>query len=164
MTQVQILPPVDLKAVLLIALLNPVSAVVAFWLGRWASEWQKLPVAAFAGALVGYAAVYLATWMGTGEIAHVARAAGGIFAAQFVIGLAWAFVGQRTRQSSLLSIWLVGTAIALVTVAVWAFAPVLAFAVLLAGGLGLLSLLMIELARGLRRWREGTGGGDRPGE
>jgi hypothetical protein len=61
---------------------------------------------------------------------------------------------------SVLRLWLAGTAIVLVLVAVWAFAPVLVFAALVTVGLGLLSLAMIRLARLLRRWREGAGRGD----
>lgn len=55
---------------------------------------------------------------------------------------------------TLLRLWLAATAIVLGAIAVWAFAPVLVFVVLLAAGLGLLSLAMIVLARALRRWRE----------
>jgi len=55
---------------------------------------------------------------------------------------------------TLLRIWFVGTAIALTTIAVWAFAPVLVFVVLLAAALGLACGAMIALARALRSWRE----------
>lgn len=59
-----------------------------------------------------------------------------------------------------LRLWLAGTAVVLAVLTVWAFAPVLVFAALLTGGLGLLSLAMIGLAHLLRRWREGPGRGD----
>jgi hypothetical protein len=170
----QLLIPVDPKAVLLIALLNPAVVVVAFWLGRMANQWQKVPVAAFAGALAGSAAVYLAVWMGYLEAwtrslaallgmeyaAPVGRASAGIFIAQFLVGLAWAWIGYGTRRSSLLHLWLVGTAVLLAAIAIWAFVPVLALALLLTAGLGLLSLVMVVLARLLQRWREGAGPGD----
>lgn len=55
---------------------------------------------------------------------------------------------------TLLRYWLAGTAIILLAIAVWALAPVLIFLVLLAGALGLASLGMIALARGLQTWRE----------
>ena len=45
--------PVDLRSVLLTALLNPVVVAVAFWMGATADQWQKLPLAAFAGAVAG---------------------------------------------------------------------------------------------------------------
>jgi hypothetical protein len=55
---------------------------------------------------------------------------------------------------TLLRYWLAATAILLTGLAVWALAPVLIFIMLLAGALGVLSLAMIGLARGLQRWRE----------
>jgi len=87
--------PVDLKAVLLTALLNPAVVVVAFWMGRNADQWQKLPVAAFAGALVGSALIYVAVWLGVAGIAGVGRAAAGVFIAQFGCGLVWGYAGYR---------------------------------------------------------------------
>jgi hypothetical protein len=85
--------PVDLKDVLLTALLNPGVIVVAFWMGRKANQWQKLPVAAFAAALVGSVLVYVAAWLGVARIAGIGWAASGIFVAQFIFGLAWAAAG-----------------------------------------------------------------------
>ena len=55
---------------------------------------------------------------------------------------------------TLLRLWLIGGVAIIVALAVWAFAPVLLFVVLLAAALGLLSALMIWLARGLQAWRE----------
>ncbi len=55
---------------------------------------------------------------------------------------------------TLLRYWLAGTTIILVALAVWAFAPVLIFFALLAGGLGFVALTMIALARGLQAWRD----------
>ena len=85
--------PVDLQAVVLTALLNPAVIVVAFWMGRRADQWQKLPVAAFAAALAGSAVVYLAARLGIAGLGSVGRAAAGIFTAQFLLGLAWACLG-----------------------------------------------------------------------
>lgn len=87
--------PVELKAVLLTALLNPAVIVVGFWLGRRADQWQKLPVAAFAAALVGSLLVYIAVRLGVTGVAGVGRAAAGVFIAQFLFGLAWAGAGYR---------------------------------------------------------------------
>jgi hypothetical protein len=87
--------PVELKAVLLTALLNPAVILVAFWLGRRADQWQKLPVAAFAAALVGSLLVYIAVRLGVTGVAGVGRAAAGVFIAQFLFGLAWAAAGYR---------------------------------------------------------------------
>ena len=85
--------PADLKVVVLVALLNPVVIAVAFWMGRSADQWQKLPVAAFAAALAGFLCVYVAAQLGIFGVADVGWAAGGIFTAQFVSGLVWAALG-----------------------------------------------------------------------
>jgi len=90
--------PVDLDVVLLTALLNPVVAIVAFWMGRSADQWQKLPLAAFAASLAGIAAVYVATRLGLGGLARTARAAAGIFIAQALLGLVWAYAGYRLAR------------------------------------------------------------------
>jgi hypothetical protein len=79
--------------VLLTALFNPAVIVVAFWMGRRADQWQKLPVAAFAGALAGSVAVYLAARLDIANLAGVGRAGAGIFTAQFFFGLLWACLG-----------------------------------------------------------------------
>lgn len=55
---------------------------------------------------------------------------------------------------TLLRYWLAASAIILTAIAVWALAPVLIFVGLLAAALGLVSLAMIALARGLQAWRD----------
>jgi hypothetical protein len=90
--------PVDLKSVLLTALLNPAVIIVALWMGGRADQWQKVPVAAFAAAAVGSAVVYVAVWLGVGGVAGVGRAAAGVFTAQFLFGLVWATAGYRFRR------------------------------------------------------------------
>ena len=55
---------------------------------------------------------------------------------------------------SLLRIWLWATVVVLAWLLVWAFAPVLVFLALLTLGIGLLSALMIDLARSLQKSRE----------
>ena len=87
--------PVDLKAVLLTALLNPVVVAVALWMGIGADQWQKVPLAAFVAAFAGSAAVYVAVQLGVSGIAGVGRAAAGVFIAQFLVGLLWAAAGYR---------------------------------------------------------------------
>ncbi|MBX9591089.1 MAG: hypothetical protein K2X43_17505 [Hyphomonadaceae bacterium] len=90
--------PVELKLVLLTALLNPAVIVVALWMGGMADQWQKLPIAAFAGALVGSALIYIAVRFGLTGIAGVGRAAAGVFIAQFAFGLVWAYLGFQLRR------------------------------------------------------------------
>jgi hypothetical protein len=87
--------PIDLVAVVLTALLNPGVILVAFWLGRRADQWQKLPVAAFTAALIGSVLVFIAVRLGIRGVAGVGRAAGGVFVAEFVFGLVWAWLGFR---------------------------------------------------------------------
>jgi hypothetical protein len=92
-----LLPPVDIASVLLTALLNPVVVVVAFWMGRSADQWQKVPVAAFAAAVLGSAVIYVAVRLGVTGLHGVGRAAAGVFIAEFLFGLAWAALGYRFR-------------------------------------------------------------------
>ena len=55
---------------------------------------------------------------------------------------------------TMLRLWLIGTSVALAALAVWAFAPVLLFVLLLTAALGVVSAVMIAIARALRAWRE----------
>jgi hypothetical protein len=55
---------------------------------------------------------------------------------------------------TVLRIWLIATGVVLAAMAVWAFAPVLVFMGLLAAALGLLSALMIWIARTLQARRD----------
>jgi hypothetical protein len=87
--------PVDLKSVVLAALLNPAVIAIAFWMGRNADQWQKLPVAAFAAALVGSLLLYLPTRLDMLGLGGLGRAAAGVFTTQFLVGLAWAYLGRR---------------------------------------------------------------------
>ena len=88
-------PPIDLTAVLLTALLNPAVIVVAFWMGRYADQRHKIPVAAFAAALAGSVVIYIAVRLGMTGPAQVGRAAAGVFIAQFLAALVWAYLGYR---------------------------------------------------------------------
>jgi glycerol uptake facilitator-like aquaporin len=90
-------PDVDVQAVILTALFNPAVIAVAFWMGRQADQWQKVPVAAFAGALIGSALIYIAVRLGFGSFVDVSRAAAGVFVAEFMFGLVWAAIGFRFK-------------------------------------------------------------------
>ena len=61
---------------------------------------------------------------------------------------------RAPRPVTMLRFWLIGTSVILATLAVWAFAPVLFFVLLLTAALGAVSAVMIGLARALRAWRE----------
>ena len=79
----------------MIGLLNPVVIAVAVGLGVSASQWQKLPVAAFAAACAGSLLIYLAVQLGILSLARIGNAPAGIFIAQFLFGLMWAAAGYR---------------------------------------------------------------------
>jgi hypothetical protein len=51
-------------------------------------------------------------------------------------------------------LWLAASGVVLALLAVWVFAPVLLFLGLVAAALGLMSAIMIGLARRLQAWRE----------
>jgi hypothetical protein len=53
-----------------------------------------------------------------------------------------------------LRLWLLGTGILLIALAVWALAPLLLFIVLLTAGIGVVSTLMIGIARRIEGWRQ----------
>jgi len=59
---------------------------------------------------------------------------------------------------TLLRLWLIGSSVILAGLAVWAFAPVLVFVLLLTAALGVASAAMIGLARALQAWRARRGG------
>ncbi|MEO1281011.1 MAG: hypothetical protein AAFR75_07820 [Pseudomonadota bacterium] len=86
------LQPFDPWPIVLVALLNPISAVVAFVMGRTADQWQKIIVAGFAAALAGYVGVWFATHFGFLPIKGIGQATG-VFMMQFVFGLIWAAIG-----------------------------------------------------------------------
>ena len=54
----------------------------------------------------------------------------------------------------MLRTWLIGTSVILGVLAVWAFAPVLVFVLLLTAALGVIAAVMIGIARALQAWRE----------
>jgi hypothetical protein len=84
---------VSLWLVMLFAALNPASIWVAVELGRRADQRGKLIVAAFAGALAGFALLYVLALVRLPFAMTAARAASGIVAASFVFCLAWAAIG-----------------------------------------------------------------------
>ena len=59
---------------------------------------------------------------------------------------------------SVLRIWLYGSAAIILAILVWTLAPVLFFILLLTAALGVVSAIMIGLARALQAWREGRWG------
>jgi hypothetical protein len=82
----------DPVTLVLLALLNPAVIAVAFWMGRHADQWQKLPVAAFAASLAGFVLFWLATFFGVLVVGSQGGASG-VVMLQFVFGLVWAGLG-----------------------------------------------------------------------
>ena len=60
--------------------------------------------------------------------------------------------------ATLLRLWLAASGIGLAVAAVWAFAPVVLFVLLLTAGLGVVAVLMIAIARRLESWRSRRAG------
>ncbi len=92
------LPPVDLWTVFFAALLNPVVLIVAILMGRRADQWQKVPVAGFAAAVIGSAVIYVLVRIGIMGGGTLGRAAAGIFIVQFLLGTLWAALAYAWEQ------------------------------------------------------------------
>jgi len=86
--------PFDPQTVVLLGALNPATIIVAFYLGRNADQWQKVPIAAFAGALAGFSLYWLAATIGIFSI-HALGGEAGMLMVGFVSGLIWAVIGYR---------------------------------------------------------------------
>lgn len=84
--------PFDPQTVLLIGALNPATIIVAFWLGRNADQWQKIPIAAFAGAFAGFLLYWLAATVGIFSI-HALGGEAGQLLVGFGTGLICALAG-----------------------------------------------------------------------
>ncbi len=88
------LQPFDPYGVLLVALLNPVVIAVAFLMGRDANQWQKVIVAGFAASCAGFLFLYALAFVRI-VIVKGFGAPTGVFVAQFVLGMIWAWIGYR---------------------------------------------------------------------
>ena len=93
-------PNFDPVSLLLIALLNPVVIAVAWIMGVRADQWQKLIVIAFAAALAGAAAVWVATFVGVLPPREMGSDAG-LFVFSMIYGFAIAVVAYVRRQHTL---------------------------------------------------------------
>lgn len=82
----------DPKTLLMIAALNPAVIIAGFVLGRKADQWQKLFVAAFAAALLGFLLYWIVSALGLLPIRALGGEAG-LVAMQFVFGFGWAALG-----------------------------------------------------------------------
>jgi hypothetical protein len=88
----------DPWTLLVLAAINPAVIAVGAWMGWRADQWQKLPVAAFAAALAGFALYWLVTMLGLLPV-HALGGEAGLVALQFAFGLVWASAGYLLRPS-----------------------------------------------------------------
>ena len=91
--------PYDPVTLLLIAALNPVVIAVAFTMGRYADEWRKLIVAAFAASLAGFLLYWLAAEVGLMPV-HALGGEAAVLLMQMLFGLLWAGFGFMLRRRS----------------------------------------------------------------
>jgi hypothetical protein len=89
--------PFDPLTLVLIALLNPVVIAVAYFMGRKADQWQKIPIAAFAASFAGFILYWLVAAVGLLPI-HALGGEAGVVVMQFLFGLVWAGIGYRSRS------------------------------------------------------------------
>ena len=89
-----LLPP-DLKDTLLLSIANPAAIAAAYYLGRRASEPQKLVLAAFVAGLAGVAFAWVL--MRTGLLEPKIRLLSGIFVASGILGIGWAWLGYTVK-------------------------------------------------------------------
>lgn len=88
------LQPFDPYGIVLFALLNPVVIAVAFLMGRTANQWQKVIIAGFAASCAGFLFLYALAFVRL-VIVQGFGAPTGVFVAQFVFGIVWAWVGYQ---------------------------------------------------------------------
>lgn len=83
-------PPVDVLGLFITALLNPAVSVMAVLMGLRADQWQKIPLAGFAAAVIGTALIYVLIRIGIPGLGPSMRAPAGLFITQFGLGTVWA--------------------------------------------------------------------------
>ncbi len=88
----------DPKTLLMIAALNPAVIIAGFLLGRQADQWQKLPVAAFGAALLGFILYWVAAAVGLLPVKALGGEAG-LVVLQCLFGLGWATLGYCFGKS-----------------------------------------------------------------
>lgn len=88
--------PPEVKVILLLAIMNPVTLLAGYWLGRKADQAQKVVIAAFIAAMAGTVYVWLLMKLGFAE--NRPRLIAGVLVASGIIGLAWSGLGYWTRR------------------------------------------------------------------
>lgn len=88
--------PPELKDVLLLAIMNPATLAVGYWLGRSSDQAQKIAIAAFVAAIAGTIYVWLLMYFGFA--AWKPRLVAGVFIASAILGAGYACFGYWTRR------------------------------------------------------------------
>ena len=88
--------PPELKEILMHAIMNPVTLLAGYWLGRKADQVQKLVIAAFIAAIGG--TIYTWLRMKFGFTPDEPRLIAGILVASGLMALIWSGLGYWTRQ------------------------------------------------------------------
>ena len=89
----------DPKTLVLLALLNPAVIAVALFMGRKADQWQKVPVAAFAASLAGFALYWSLSQIGFFKV-HALGGEAGLLMMQFGYALVLAAAAYRFKGQS----------------------------------------------------------------
>ena len=88
--------PPELRDVLMLALANPATLGVGYWLGRRADQPQKIAVAALVAGVAGTAFAWLA--MRTGLTEAKPRLLAGALVASVLAGAGWAWLGYSIQN------------------------------------------------------------------
>ncbi|MEL6298322.1 MAG: hypothetical protein AAFQ45_07110 [Pseudomonadota bacterium] len=83
--------------VVLLAVLNPVVAIVGFMMGRTADQWGKCIIAGFAAALAGSVLLWFAVFFGLVPARGIGGEAG-VFVVSIVAGTIWATLAYAFRR------------------------------------------------------------------
>ncbi|MFM7084496.1 MAG: hypothetical protein ACKOW3_05775 [Hyphomicrobium sp.] len=94
----------DPFTLLLIALLNPATILVGFIMGRGVDQWQKLFIAAFAAAVSGFLAYWMAAFVGIFSV-HALGGEAALVTLGYFYGLGWAIIGRFFRPKTTNSIF-----------------------------------------------------------
>lgn len=87
----------DPLTLVLLAAANPAVIAVALYMGRSADQWQKLPIAAFAASVAGFALYWVGGQVGFFSI-HAVGGEAAMFVLQCAFGLIWALIGYALRR------------------------------------------------------------------
>lgn len=91
-------PDVNVQELLIAAVLNPVTAAVAFLMGRNADQKAKIMIAGFGGAIAGVLVLNIAAFFHISDASNLARASAGYFTASLISASIIAAIGYATKK------------------------------------------------------------------